>query len=163
MLGNERLTYNNINNNLIKLIFKLILLIYFISLIGVNSLYEDQVGKFDWRSKFVGHLRQLSRFRSSKASSEDNLWQTHYSIIVSTNSQVLSSLYIRNGSIEWRHVLESNIDSLISSNSDDCQIMTINGYGNWIRCWTTDGLIVSEKSLPHDYIEEIENNIEYEF
>jgi hypothetical protein len=151
IIGNERLLSIN------KIIIKSILLIYLLSIIGVNGLYEDQVSKFDWKQPFVGHFRQLSLIRSKSSP----LWQTHNSIIISTNSRVLSSLHLRNGTIEWRHVLESNIDSLISGNSDDCHVMTINGFGNWIRCWTSDGLIVSEKSLPHDYIEDIENNIKY--
>lgn len=122
----------------------------------VHGLYEDQVGKFDWRQQFVGDLNHLiDPLKRSSSSS----WQSFDNIILSTKSNVLTSLYIRNGSIEWRHVLESNIDALASSaNNNECSLMTINGFGNWIRCWSRDGLLLSESSLPRDVIEAIHNN-----
>ncbi|CAG2112877.1 unnamed protein product [Medioppia subpectinata] len=135
----------------------MILLQTLVSLNGVHTLYEDQVSKFDWRSRFVGHLTQLSHIKSSKQSS-DTLWQTHNTIVFSTGSHVFASVYIRNGTIQWRHLLESPIDLFVATKSRDCPLVTINGLGVWIRCWTLDGLIVSENSLSNDYIEDIENN-----
>lgn len=122
----------------------------------VRCLYEDQVSKFDWRSSYVGHLKQLSLINSGRSSA--HLWQTHSSIIFSTESHVLTSLHLRNGSIQWRHLLESDINTIAATESDDCPVMTINGMGTWIRCWTLEGMLVSEKSLPSDYLEDIEQN-----
>ena len=122
----------------------------------VGCLYEDQVSKFDWRSSFVGHLKQLSLINSGRSSA--HLWQTHSSIIFSTESHVLTSLHLRNGSIQWRHLLESGIDAIAATDNDDCPVMTINGLGTWIRCWNLEGMIVSEKSLPQEYLEDIEGN-----
>ncbi|XP_054159039.1 ER membrane protein complex subunit 1-like [Oppia nitens] len=135
--------------------FKLFIL-SLVVLSGVDCLYEDQVHKFDWRSRYVGHLKDLSLIKSST----DNLWQTHQSVILSTKSQVLTSLYIRNGTIQWRHLLESEIDLFVSTGARDCPLFTINGGGVWLRCWSLDGVIISEKSLSTDFIEEIESSEE---
>lgn len=150
-----KICFNN-NSLLISVVLKALLVLFLFGQNGVHSLYEDQVSKFDWRSQFVGQLKQLSLISSGKPSA--HLWQTHNKIIFSTESHVLTSLHIRNGSIQWRHLLESDIDALVATDSDACPLMTINGLGTWIRCWTLDGLIVSEKSFSSDYIQGIENN-----
>ena len=142
---------------LISVLLKTLLVLFiFGGLNGVHCLYEDQVSKFDWRLQFVGQLKQLSLIKSGKTSA--HLWQTHNTIIFSTESHVLTSLHIRNGTIKWRHLLESDIEALVATDAENCPLMTINGFGTWIRCWSLDGLIISERSLSTELIQEIENN-----
>ena len=133
-------------NNLVFVLFNLVLFSNFISL---NCLYEDQVGKFDWKQSYVGELKELVLpFKPSQNS-----------IIFSTHSQVITSLYIRNGSIEWRHRLESPIELFASaSGTNGCDFITINSNGKWIRGWTKEGLLVFERSFPIDFIENIQTD-----
>ncbi|KAJ6219092.1 hypothetical protein RDWZM_004904 [Blomia tropicalis] len=118
---------------------------------------QNQVGKFDWRHQFVGRVQHILR-------PSTNLWQNHQSLIVSTHNNVLTGLYLRNGSIQWRHPFETS-DSInfISSGFENiignsrCPVLSVNGNGRYVRCWSTDGLLLSEHNLPSEYCSELEN------
>lgn len=101
-------------------IVNIILLFSCINLI--NCLYEDQVGKFDWKQSYVGELKFVE-FDSVKR------------IIVGTEENVLASLQLKNGQIVWRHVLENGhkLDLL----NLDKEVVTISGDGNmfYVRGW----------------------------
>uniref|UniRef100_A0A8D8KS46 ER membrane protein complex subunit 1 n=1 Tax=Culex pipiens TaxID=7175 RepID=A0A8D8KS46_CULPI len=60
------------------------------------GLYEDQIGKFDWRQHYVGKLA----FGAFDSSSLDR-------IIVATESNVLAAISAKSGEILWRQVLET--------------------------------------------------------
>ncbi|XP_027196145.2 ER membrane protein complex subunit 1 [Dermatophagoides pteronyssinus] len=124
-----------------------------------DCLYEDQIGKFDWRQQFVGRVDHVLR--------ASDIWQDHQLLITSSHSGSLSGLYLRNGSINWRHLLEnsSSIDFLSSwpksspSTMDfSCPVLSVNGHGRWIRCWKTSGILLSEHFLPNDFLNEIDND-----
>lgn len=70
------------------------------------ALFEDQVGKFDWRQQFIGQVAEvgLSLPRPN--------YPAPQTLLLSTRSAVLASLYLRNGSIAWRHYLETGISAI---------------------------------------------------
>lgn len=63
-----------------------------------HCLHEDQIGKFDWRQQFIGIPKYV--YYESGA---DN-------IIFGTESNVISSIHISDGSIQWRRLLPNNCD-----------------------------------------------------
>lgn len=76
----------------------------------VHCLYEDQVGKFDWRKRFIG----LPKFVYHHPGSEN--------IIVGTESNVIASLHNKDGAIIWRQLLPKGCSldhmSLLRSSDD---------------------------------------------
>uniref|UniRef100_A0A1Q3FAM0 ER membrane protein complex subunit 1 n=1 Tax=Culex tarsalis TaxID=7177 RepID=A0A1Q3FAM0_CULTA len=62
-----------------------------------SGLYEDQIGKFDWRQHYVGKVA----FGAFDSSSLDR-------IIVATESNVLAAISAKSGDILWRQVLETS-------------------------------------------------------
>ncbi|XP_052901465.1 ER membrane protein complex subunit 1 [Anopheles moucheti] len=61
-----------------------------------SGLYEDQIGKFDWRQQYVGKIVD----GAFDTSSVDR-------IIVATESNVLAAISAKTGDILWRQVLEN--------------------------------------------------------
>uniref|UniRef100_A0A2M3Z3W4 ER membrane protein complex subunit 1 n=1 Tax=Anopheles braziliensis TaxID=58242 RepID=A0A2M3Z3W4_9DIPT len=61
-----------------------------------SGLYEDQIGKFDWRQQYVGKIVH----GAFDTTSVDR-------IIVATESNVLAAISAKTGDIVWRQVLES--------------------------------------------------------
>uniref|UniRef100_A0A182QPM6 ER membrane protein complex subunit 1 n=1 Tax=Anopheles farauti TaxID=69004 RepID=A0A182QPM6_9DIPT len=61
-----------------------------------SGLYEDQIGKFDWRQQYVGKIVD----GAFDTSSVDR-------IIVATESNVLAAISAKTGDIIWRQVLEN--------------------------------------------------------
>ncbi|VDK25032.1 unnamed protein product [Anisakis simplex] len=69
-----------------------ILLAIFVCFIpSVNAIFEDQVGKFDWRQQYVGCTKQV-HFDRSKSSKSDL-------IFVATEANVLAALRSNTGNI----------------------------------------------------------------
>ncbi|XP_066256521.1 ER membrane protein complex subunit 1 [Euwallacea similis] len=95
------------------------------------ALYEDQVGKFDWKRSFVGKVKFVS-------------WEARR-IIVATEENVLASLDLKTGDIQWRQLLEEPSDSQIQLLLVGKEILTVSGSGNnWlVRTWelNTGGLL----------------------
>ncbi|XP_033226104.1 ER membrane protein complex subunit 1 isoform X2 [Belonocnema kinseyi] len=73
---------------------------YLIVLFGLFNfslgLYEDQVGKFDWKQNYVGKIKFASFDTVSTAKK----------IIVATEENVIAALNLKSGQILWRRVLE---------------------------------------------------------
>ncbi|XP_012144585.1 ER membrane protein complex subunit 1 isoform X2 [Megachile rotundata] len=73
---------------------------YLIVLFGLFNLslclYEDQVGKFDWKQNYVGKIKFAS-FDTVSAAKK---------IIVATEENVIAALNFKSGQILWRRVLE---------------------------------------------------------
>lgn len=138
------------------------------------GLYEDQVGKFDWRHQFVGRVDQVLRTPGIDFLFIDfffidyflkDIWQDHQSLILSTKSNVISGLHLRNGSIHWRHILEEQkpinyLSSManIKSNSFSCPVLSVNSNGRYVRCWTFTGVLLFEYSFPNEFVSEIEKD-----
>ncbi|KAL7051439.1 hypothetical protein ACKWTF_004466 [Chironomus riparius] len=62
-----------------------------------SALYEDQIGKFDWRKKFVGTIK-FGYFDAQNADKS----------IVATDENVLAAISSKNGDILWRKVFETD-------------------------------------------------------
>ncbi|XP_050436738.1 ER membrane protein complex subunit 1 isoform X2 [Adelges cooleyi] len=77
-----------------------ILFIFLSSLYFAHGLYEDQVGKFDWKQSFLGEI---------KFSSID-VDVTSKRVYVATKQNVVASLAIDTGDIVWRQILEKGSD-----------------------------------------------------
>nr|XP_020637786.1 ER membrane protein complex subunit 1 isoform X2 [Pogona vitticeps] len=106
--------------------FFFLLLLLFLS---AGAVYEDQVGKFDWRQQYVGKLK----FASSEAS------QGSKKLIVATEKNVMAALNSRTGEILWRHVdkgtPEGVIDAMLIHGQD---AITVSNGGRILRSWETN-------------------------
>lgn len=107
----------------------------------VQCLYEDQVGKFDWRKQFIGIPKYVYQHPGSE------------SLIIGTESNVIASILNRDGSIIWRQLLPKgcNLDhmSILKSSEDhrDYLIRTscTSQTGNHSNIWNPqNGLLSSE-------------------
>lgn len=94
------------NSTIIGLHLTILVIVYF-SL--VTCLYQDQVGKFDWRKQFIG----IPKF----VYNHPGLGNT----IVGTESNVIASLQNKDGDIIWRQLLpkECNLDHMLILKSND--------------------------------------------
>ncbi|CAI5783007.1 ER membrane protein complex subunit 1 [Podarcis lilfordi] len=94
-----------------------------------DAVYEDQVGKFDWRQQYVGKLK----FASLEAS------QGSRKLIVATEKNVMAALNSRTGDILWRHVdkgtPEGAIDAMLIHGQD---AITVSNGGRLLRSWETN-------------------------
>ncbi|TKS77349.1 ER membrane protein complex subunit 1 [Collichthys lucidus] len=108
---------------------KLILLClnYIILRSAVEAVFEDQVGKFDWRQQYVGKVR---------FSSFDTHAQSSKKVLLATESNVFAALNTRTGDLFWRHVdktgPEGNIDALLQHGQDAVLVV---GNGRLLRSW----------------------------
>ena len=126
-----------------------------------QGLYEDQVGKWDWRRTLVGSVQSVISVHLSSSQS----------LLVATQSNVIASLSLRTGNIIWRQVLEDRhlteprakeINLLQLSHPSDVyglteatgslKVYSISGNGRYVRLWSLNGVLEEEKSLPDDFI-----------
>uniref|UniRef100_A0A3Q2Q6U7 ER membrane protein complex subunit 1 n=1 Tax=Fundulus heteroclitus TaxID=8078 RepID=A0A3Q2Q6U7_FUNHE len=107
---------------LILLLLKLCILVCV-----VHAVFEDQVGKFDWRQQYVGKVR-FSHF--------DTQIQSSKKVLVATESNVFAALNTRTGELLWRHVdktgPEGNIDAYLHYAQDTVLVV---GNGRMLRSW----------------------------
>lgn len=93
----------------------------------VLAVFEDQVGKFDWRQQYVGNVR-FAHF--------DTHIQSSKKVLVATEKNVFAALNTRTGELFWRHVdktgPEGNIDALLSQGQDAVVVV---GNGRLLRSW----------------------------
>nr|XP_040049518.1 ER membrane protein complex subunit 1 isoform X1 [Gasterosteus aculeatus aculeatus] len=93
----------------------------------VESVFEDQVGKFDWRQQYVGKVR-FAHF--------DTHVQSSKKVLLATEKNVFASLNTRTGELFWRHVdmtgPEGNIDALLLHGQDAVVVV---GNGRQLRSW----------------------------
>lgn len=111
-----------------------ILIIHFTS-----GLYEDQVGKFDWKRSFIGKVK-FAKFEVKR-------------LIVVTEENVLASLNIKNGNILWRQLLENSRSQEVKYLHLGKDIITISGGLNswYVRSWDLNtGILLSEWMLSSD-------------
>jgi len=106
----------------------------------VSGLYEDQVGKFDWKQNYVGEV---------KFSSID-VDVTTKRLYVATKKNVVASLAIDTGDVIWRQILEKEPDGSIELiHPTKSKIITVNGIGVVkVRGWDVkDGYLHFEWSM----------------
>ncbi|XP_063292292.1 ER membrane protein complex subunit 1 [Pelobates fuscus] len=104
------------------------LLLLSVSLALCAAVYEDQVGKFDWRQQYVGRLK-FSSLESGQGAKK---------LIAVTEKNVITALNSRTGDILWRHVdkdtSEGSVDALLMYGQD---AITISG-GRLLRSWESN-------------------------
>ncbi|XP_056128948.1 ER membrane protein complex subunit 1 [Lampris incognitus] len=107
---------------LISLCLKLVILCRI-----ADAVFEDQVGKFDWRQQYVGKVRFAHYDMHAQSSKK---------VLLATEKNVFASLNTRTGELHWRHVdktgPEGNIDALLLHGQDAVLIV---GNGRLLRSW----------------------------
>ncbi|XP_019873481.2 ER membrane protein complex subunit 1 [Aethina tumida] len=124
-----------------------VLTIYFTSLLTISgALYEDQVGKFDWKKSFVGKPK-FAEFDGRR-------------IIVGTDENVVAALSPKSGNILWRQVLEDPKKHSIKYLKVASEIYSVSGDDTtWIlRVWDS-----ASGSLINEWISTYDKRIPYEF
>ncbi|KAG1651303.1 ER membrane protein complex subunit 1 [Nymphon striatum] len=120
------------------LVFTLLSILCLVQYCG--ALYEDQIGKFDWKQEYVGFVDNfLFDVKSSGRK-----------VIVATEQNVLAALDPRDGTISWRQVFESgengNIDNIYQNKG---VITTLTGGAKFVRTWDSNsGLLINEHAIP---------------
>lgn len=119
-------------NFCVKLIF-LSILIY-----ESQALYEDQVGKFDWKKSYVGRIKY------------SHISEKPSRVYVATENNVVAALSIYDGSIIWRRVLENGDYGVIHALSVGSEVVTLSGNGPYLlRGWNLSvGILNYEWTIP---------------
>ncbi|XP_011630029.1 ER membrane protein complex subunit 1 isoform X2 [Pogonomyrmex barbatus] len=117
----------------------LLCLIVLVSLFNLSlCLYEDQVGKFDWRQNYVGKIKFASFDTVSTAKK----------IIVATEENVIAALNLKSGQILWRRVMEKGYGGRIRTLggiADGDLISVSGGVPAIVRAWDlATGHIINE-------------------
>ncbi|XP_031818600.1 ER membrane protein complex subunit 1 isoform X1 [Sarcophilus harrisii] len=98
-------------------------------LASATAVYEDQVGKFDWRQQYIGKLKFAS-LECAPGSKK---------MVVATEENVIAALNSRTGAILWRHVdkgtQEGIIDAMLLHGQD---ALTVSNGGRILRSWETN-------------------------
>eukprot|EP00118_Oscarella_pearsei_P010498 m.64731 g.64731 ORF g.64731 m.64731 type:complete len:994 (+) comp35274_c0_seq12:68-3049(+) len=103
----------------------------------VASLYEDQVGQFDWRTSQLGRIQQVQFDQSTYSTKR---------VILATQANALASINARTGQIIWRQVLEPDgkINRLLHHSG---VLVTVSQNGTLVRSWDpSTGHLVWETS-----------------
>ncbi|XP_058792034.1 ER membrane protein complex subunit 1 isoform X2 [Phymastichus coffea] len=114
-------------------------------------LYEDQVGKFDWRQNYVGKIKFASFDTVSMAKK----------VVVATEENVIAALNVKTGQILWRRVLEKGCAGRIQafSNVVSGELISVNGgVPAIVRYWNlATGHIINEWTLAEQNPDRIED------
>uniref|UniRef100_A0AAF5PXW2 ER membrane protein complex subunit 1 n=1 Tax=Wuchereria bancrofti TaxID=6293 RepID=A0AAF5PXW2_WUCBA len=105
----------------------------------VSAIYEDQIGKFDWHSEYVGCARELymEQLKGTKL--------PH--IFVSTEADMIASLKASTGQIAWRQQLEHS-STLQLSFSSAASLIIVTKDSGVVRAWDRDsGVLVWETQI----------------
>ncbi|KAL1020636.1 hypothetical protein UPYG_G00002730 [Umbra pygmaea] len=108
-----------------------LLLLMFFHLVCISeAVFEDQVGKFDWRRQYVG--KPLFAYFDSPLQSSKKLF-------VATDKNIFASLNSKTGDLFWRHVDKSGpdgaVDALLMHAQDTLMVI---GDGHLLRSWDTN-------------------------
>lgn len=88
------------------------------------AIYEDQIGKFDWKRSFIGKIKH-ARFDNKR-------------LIVTTYENIVASLSLKNDQIVWRQIMENPQEHKPHFLSVDKDIITtVSGTKNkhYVRGW----------------------------
>lgn len=104
-----------------------------------HSLYEDQVGKFDWKQSYLGKVK------FSHIDSSTNVKR----IYIASEENTIAALSLSSGSIVWRQVLEKGPQgSIVYFHSSASSIITVS-QNSVVRVWSVDGVLLTEWLFPH--------------
>ena len=120
----------------LRSIFHVFVLVYSFTKFS-SCLYEDQIGKFDWKQSYIGKIK-FAAFDSVKRL-----------IVGSENNNVLAAINLKNGQIIWRHVLEDvSSDSrlhLLHMGKEVVSVSSSDGGVFYIRGWdSNNGVLLWE-------------------
>ncbi|XP_071864290.1 ER membrane protein complex subunit 1 isoform X2 [Bombus fervidus] len=146
--------------NINRFLIDVQILQYLIILIGLFNLslclYEDQVGKFDWKQNYVGKIKFASFDTVSTAKK----------IIVATEENVIAALNLKSGQILWRRVLEKGYAGRIRALggiTDGDLVSVSGGVPAIVRAWDlATGHILHEWPIAeqnHDRIKDVKWHI----
>lgn len=146
--------------NIHRFLIDVQILQYLIILIGLFNLslclYEDQVGKFDWKQNYVGKIKFAS-FDTVSAAKK---------IIVATEENVIAALNLKSGQILWRRVLEKGYAGQIRALggvTDGDLVSVSGGVPAIVRAWDlATGHILHEWPIAeqnHDRIKDVKWHI----
>ncbi|CAO4367949.1 unnamed protein product [Caenorhabditis nigoni] len=95
---------------------------------STSAIFEDQVGKFDWRKPLIGCPANL---HFDKAGSKSDR------LIISTEQSILASLVLNTGNIGWRKIMEdsSKTPNGQTFTKDREYIYSIASDGRSVRVW----------------------------
>ncbi|GMT14592.1 hypothetical protein PFISCL1PPCAC_5889, partial [Pristionchus fissidentatus] len=96
-------------------------------ILPVLGLFEDQIGKFDWRQRFVGCPTQVSLDRS-RSGRIDN-------ILLTSKEQAVAAISLNNGEIAWRRIQEKNTTDDIPFATSEQLMVTVTDNGRSVRGW----------------------------
>ncbi|KAJ8021770.1 ER membrane protein complex subunit 1 [Holothuria leucospilota] len=103
-----------------------------------EALYEDQVGKFDWRQQYVGNIKQCIIEHGG----------TRRHIFVSTDANVLAGIHAKTGNVAWRHIFRQGdigvINALIYTGQE---LVTVTGNGFAVRMWDPSSGVLQWETL----------------
>lgn len=104
-----------------------------------HSLYEDQVGKFDWKQSYLGEVK------FSQIDSRSNVKRVY----VASEENTVAALSLSSGSIVWRQVLEKGSQgSILFFHSSATNIVTVS-QNSLVRVWNSnDGTLSTEWTFP---------------
>lgn len=109
------------------------------------SLYEDQVGKFDWKLSYIGK----AKFAHIDAKR----------VFVATEENVIAALHLKTGQILWRQILEDPRTESIVHLHVDKEIVTVSGAKNswYVRGWDiSSGVLLFEYTLSEEHNTEVQ-------
>ncbi|XP_012249400.1 ER membrane protein complex subunit 1 isoform X2 [Bombus vosnesenskii] len=146
--------------NINRFLIDVQILQYLIILVGLFNLslclYEDQVGKFDWKQNYVGKIKFASFDTVSTAKK----------IIVATEENVIAALNLKSGQILWRRVLEKGYAGRIRALggiADGDLVSVSGGVPAIVRAWDlATGHILHEWPIAeqnHDRIKDVKWHI----
>ncbi|PAV91619.1 hypothetical protein WR25_20113 isoform B [Diploscapter pachys] len=100
------------------------------------SIYEDQVGKWDWRQQLVGCPISATFEGQSKAASSNS--QRQPQLVVVSKEQAIAALNMNTGKIAWRRLQETNITNpeAFKTIVDEKYIYSLVDDGRILRAWT---------------------------
>ncbi|KAI9478581.1 MAG: hypothetical protein EXX96DRAFT_571423 [Benjaminiella poitrasii] len=101
----------------------------------VLAIYESEAGSYDWHHKWVGHPREAFKIDENH-------------IAVYSEQNIIAALNTENGGIEWRQVLENELDHFVAS---EAGIFTVSSNPERAQFWNkTTGQLIWEYSLPNE-------------
>ncbi|CAG7730148.1 unnamed protein product [Allacma fusca] len=107
-----------------------------------NSLYEDQVGKFDWHQKYLGHVK----FIVNDANQPKR-------VLVGTKDSVIGAINSNTGAILYRHVLEAAGELKYFGNYESKYVLAVSTVQDQIKIRkleTTTGVLAEESAITGD-------------
>ncbi|CAH0547358.1 unnamed protein product [Brassicogethes aeneus] len=111
-----------------------------------HALYEDQVGKFDWKKSYVGKVK-FAEFDARK-------------LVVGTEENVVAALSSKTGNVLWRQVMEDPSEQNIELLKIEKDIITVSGNEN---LWTVRSWDVGTGNLITEWIISVDKVVLYKF